>query len=100
MKVMRVTIVYPRPGREEEVAGAMKQLGDSLAKQPGFIEDYSLAEHTGRRAAGRVSVWQSREALDRAASKEHTIALRTQLIGHPADEHLEFMFEVLGEHHR
>ena len=101
VKVMRMTIVYPKPDRVRETVALLKKLGEHMAAQPGFVEDYSLEEHGERTVVGRASVWENAAALHRAAASDHVIALRSQIIGtNPQAEHHDYMFEITGEHHR
>jgi hypothetical protein len=89
MKVIRTTLVKPRPGTEREVSGLLRELGSFLATQPGFVESFEL-EDEGDGVLARIGVWESREAADRAASQVHTIATRARLhsLSQRSDERL------------
>lgn len=98
MKVLRTTVVRPLPGREQEVAELLRELNAHLATQPGFVESYELEDNEDREVLGRVAVWESRQAADRAANTVHTIALRARLqaLSRPETDRL---FEVVSERH-
>ncbi|MBM4406293.1 MAG: hypothetical protein FJ039_08965 [Chloroflexi bacterium] len=98
MKVMRITIVHPRAGRERQVNQLLHEIGEFMAKQPGYINGYSLKSHAGPTAVARVSLWESSDALDKAAMQTHTVALRSQLFGDPFTQHQEMLLEVVEEH--
>ncbi|MEE9285913.1 MAG: antibiotic biosynthesis monooxygenase [Dehalococcoidia bacterium] len=97
MKIVRTTLVRPRPGFESQVAALLRDLDDSLAKQPGFLESYEVEEEPGQ--IGRVALWESREAADRAAKLDHTIAVRARLhsLSRPHGE--EHLMAVTSEKH-
>ena len=95
MKVVRITQVSPTKGNEEHVDALIRQLGDHMSKQPGFIEDY---EFRAPGKIGRVSIWSSHEAADVAANLTHTIAIRSH-IHLLSTEWQETMAEIEAEHH-
>ena len=95
MKVIRITQVMPSVGSEQQVEMLLKQLGEYVSKEPGFIEDYEF--HSPGKV-GRVSIWASKEAADRASMLTHTIAVRSHL--HLLSmEWQEALGEVDAEHH-
>ena len=98
MKVLRSSIIHPRPGREQAVHDLLHELDQYLSGQPGSIESYELGNDGD--AFGRVAVWESREAADRAANQVHTIALRARLRRLSGPNAQEQLLEVVGEHHR
>lgn len=95
MKVIRTTILTPREGSAEDVASLLNELGEYLAKEPGFIEAYGFKDD-GK--LGRVSIWESREYADRAATQTHTIALRAKLFSLTVGRQ-EQLAEVKSEQH-
>jgi heme-degrading monooxygenase HmoA len=74
---VRVSISSPREGSRER----MLQIEDALLayfkEQPGFLEAYRL---TSAARVGRVTIWESEASADQAATTEHTLSLRSQLL--------------------
>ena len=66
MKVLRSTLIHPKNGATGALHELLDELDGYLAKQPGFVESYEL-ETTG--SLGRVSIWESREDADHAATQ-------------------------------
>ena len=97
MKIIRTTIVTAKPGYTQQVASLLKDLGEYTATQPGFIEDYTF-DVDGK--LGRISVWDSHEAADRAAMHVHTIALRSQIYNLTLPDRQEGIAVISGEHHQ
>lgn len=96
MKVLRSTYVHPKNGAAGAVQELLDELDGFLAKQPGFIESYEL-ENTG--SLGQVSVWESREAADHAATQAHTIAVRSRIHRLSQPDLHEQLLTVTGERH-
>ena len=96
MKVIRTTILTPREGSAEDVASLLRELGEYLSKEPGFIEAYAFKDD-GK--LGRVSVWESREAADHAANQVHTIALRARIHAVTLPDRQERLAEIKSEYH-
>ena len=96
MKVLRSTLVSPRKGEAEALSKLLHLLDGYLSTQPGFVESYELAENN---SLGRVSVWESRQAADHAATRVHTIALKSQIQRHSNPDLSERMLRVTGERH-
>lgn len=96
MKVLRSTLVSPRKGEEEALSELLHELDGYLSTQPGFVESYEVAEND---SLGRVSVWESRQAADHAATQVHTIALKSRIRGRSNPDLSERMLRVTGERH-
>ena len=96
MKIIRTTIVTPREGSAEDVVRLLKDLGEYLAKEPGFIEAYGFKDE-GK--LGRISVWESKELADRAANQVHTIALRAKIYALTLPDRTERLAEIKTEYH-
>ncbi len=99
MKIIRETIIRPQKGFEKDVAGTLAELGDHLAGQPGFIEGYTLDGLEDAGLLARISVWESRDAADRSAVLDHTIALRAKLqrLAQPGTQ--ELLLDIVSERH-
>ena len=99
MKILRATIVRPRSGELELATGIIHELDRHLSGMPGFIESYELENDVLGQTLGRVGIWESREAVNRAANDMGTLAIRSRLLNHCHDECQELIFEIVGERH-
>ena len=96
MKVLRSTLVRPKQGVSEALHELIHELDGYLSTQPGFVESYELEENG---SFGRVCVWESRQAADRAANQVHTIAVRSRIHGLSEPDPREQMLHVVSERH-
>jgi len=99
MKILRSTIVHPRSNDEAAAIELLRELDRHLAGMPGFIESYELESDVKGQTLGRVGIWESREAVDRAANDSHTLAVRSRLLSHCHDDCQELIFDIVGERH-
>ena len=95
MAFIRLTMVRPRPGSEQEVRRLMEELDSDLAESPGFIFSFVMTRESQR--IGRVSLWRSKEDANREAMSQRTISLRSQL-HHLSTETEESVMEVESGH--
>jgi quinol monooxygenase YgiN len=92
---VRVSISQPREGAREDVLKLEDDLIAFFKQQPGFQEAYRL---TSPARVGRVTIWESEEVADQAATSEHTMALRSQLIPLLSEsQELAFQGERIGK---
>ena len=77
MAFMRLTMVRPRPGNEQQVRRLMEELDSDLAASPGFIFSFIIARESRR--IGRVSLWRSKEDANREALSPRTLNLMSDL---------------------
>ncbi len=96
MKVIRTTLVTPLQGADDEVVKILGEIGEHMAKQPGFIEAYTF-EEDGK--IGRLSMWESREDADHAANQLHTMALRSRMNALTLPAREERLLEIRSERH-
>lgn len=96
MKVIRTTLVTPLKGAEDDVVKILDEIGEHMAKQPGFIEAYTF-EEDGK--IGRLGMWESREDADHAANQLHTMALRSKMNGLTLPVREERLLEIRSERH-
>ena len=66
---------------------------------PDFIESDKLESDVKGETLGRVGIWESREATDRAANDTYTLAVRSRPLSHCHDDCQELIFEIVGERH-
>jgi hypothetical protein len=91
MPYVRVTLMRARAGGEDRVRDLTRQLVDFFSDQPGFITGYSLDPVEPDGYLGRVGVWETPEAADRAAQTPHDLSLRSEL-NMVLEEHIEYSF--------
>ncbi len=100
MAVSRITIVNSLPGHENEAQRLLQELVDFYSKQAGYVAGYAFKfhpSHTDRKQnMGRISVWESKEAADKAAISTHSAALRSQLNQHVGQSHDEWLVDITG----
>ena len=79
MPYIRLSVMKPVPGTDEKVAGILDELLAYFAKQPGYITGYRIVEPIEGGEVGRITIWDSAEMADQAASADHVMAIRSQL---------------------
>ncbi len=97
MKIVRTTVIRPRAGFETRAVALLRELDEHLALQPGLLESYEVVEEPGQ--VGRIALWESREAADRAAKLDRTIAIRARLHSLSASSSEEHLLAVTSERH-
>ena len=78
---VRLSLVMPRPGNEQEVAKMEEGLIRFLATQPGYLHGYRITggdSIAGR--IGRLTLWRSDHDADHAAQTDHVLAVRSELL--------------------
>ncbi len=95
---VRISYMHPKEGQEGRLKDILQKLSAYYHDQPGYqggyiLNPYEHAEDPGRRW-GRVGLWSSEDAAERAAQTEHSMALRSELARIvEEDTHYEFSFE-------
>ena len=79
MQYIRVSIMKPKDGRGPEVAEINEQLAAFYRQQEGCLQGYSMRAADGSGEMGRLSIWESDEAAEQAATTEHSLSLRSRL---------------------
>ncbi len=97
MPVMRISVLKPLPGRAKEIEHLSDELGEWLSKQPGFILGFRFGGAAHANEVGRISIWESRQHADHAASLDHTVSLRSRIVSACAPQHLEHLDDVMGD---
>ena len=77
MPYVRITLLSPRPGTEDEIQVLQRKLITFFAAQAGYKDGYLL--HADGRL-GRLTVWDSETAADLVANHDHVLALRSPLL--------------------
>ena len=77
MANLRLTLLRPHLGAEEEVHHLLKELDESLAEAPGLLFSFVLGQEHSR--LGRVSLWLSKDEANREAISPRILSLRSRL---------------------
>lgn len=94
MPYVRVSMMRPQPGHDEQVRKTLAELVAFYEQQPGYLNGYLLEHQDGSQRFGRIGVWSSKEAAERAARLDHDLALRASLNEAVlSDSHEEYAFE-------
>lgn len=94
MPYVRISLVQPLPGKEENVRQLLAELADYYRSQPGHLAGSSLEHLDGSARLGRIGIWSSEEDAERAAQTQHDLALRARLNSLvEEDTHQEYSFE-------
>ncbi len=79
MASVRVTLLRPRTGDEEELLEALQQLDNYLGASAGLLMSMVLRDSGG--AVGRMAVWESAATANGEAVTHHVLALRSRIQG-------------------
>ena len=77
MACLRLILIKPRPGSENEVQRLMEELDGQLGSCEGLVLSFVTRLETNR--LGRVSLWHSKDAANREAHRDHILSLRSRL---------------------
>ena len=96
MPFIRISVMTPQTGREQEVGELIDSLLQLYKGRPGFITAYRLTAHPagGRTRMGRLSMWTSEADIRSMAANDRDMALQSQLKLITDDTtHEEYSFE-------
>lgn len=94
MFYLRLSLARPIEGREAEIRRIVDDLLSHFSGEEGFVKGYRLSACDGGREAGRITLWKSEEAAERAATGEHVMALRSKILNATEEERVEMAFEA------
>ena len=77
MSFLRVTLLEPRPGSEDQVQHLIEELDVALSGAEGML--FSLVLRQEPRRVGRVSFWLTKDGANREAANHHVLSLRARL---------------------
>lgn len=77
MACLRLTLIEPKPGNEQETQRVLSMLDEKLASTPGLIFSFVTGLETDR--LGRVALWHSKDEANRVAMRDDVLALRARL---------------------
>ena len=79
MSYIRTSLMTPAQRREAEARGFNQELSAFYRAQEGRRDCFVITAADGSGELGRLSVWDSEEAAERAANHQHSMSLRSQL---------------------
>ncbi len=79
MPYIRVSLMKPLAGSEPEVTEINKELVALYRQQEGCLQVYFMRATDSSGKVGRVSVWTSEEAAERAATDDRSLSRRSRL---------------------
>src|SRR5687767_7924700 len=84
MAYVRLSIVKPRRGREEEVGQLLLDLTRYALAQPGCLGAHVLRPEDQSGELGRIAIYASQQDADHVANSAHALSVRSLL--HEASE--------------
>ena len=79
MAYVRISLMRPLAGREEEAGKLNRELAEYYRQQSGCLQSTVIHAADGSADTGRVSFWESESAADTAASTDRSMFLRSRL---------------------
>ena len=79
MPYIRISLMKPLAGREADVETLNEELVALYRQEQGCLLSHFVRALDGSGELGRVSLWESEAAADRAATSHHSMALRSRL---------------------
>jgi quinol monooxygenase YgiN len=91
---VRLSLMIPREGMQEQALAIHRTLVAGLASQPGFVRGYVITgDRWGR--VGHLNIYTSEHEADQAAQTQHILALRSEMLMLIVEEsHIERSYEV------
>ena len=87
---IRLSLMDPKPGKDDLVSGLMDNLLQFFSTQPGYVRGYKLISGDPQGRIGRLGVWRSEHDADAAAQSAHVLSVRSELMGLiEEDSHIE-----------
>ncbi len=69
-RYLTVRVLYPKPGRQDDILAAVKKVSDAARKFEGLVEIGAWLDKEGDRIVN-ISLWESREQALKATSGMH-----------------------------
>jgi hypothetical protein len=87
---VRLSLMDPKPGKDDLVSGLMDNLLQFFSTQPGYVRGYGLLSGDPQGRVGRITMWDSEEDADHAANTQHVLSVRSELLAMiEEDSHIE-----------
>ena len=99
MPHVRVTVIEPKTGLEDEALSLLREIDDLFSKEPDLrLSMVFGADSKGLGPYGRVAVWETEDAANHLAMSEHALALRARLGAVSSERVVETLAEVVNSH--
>jgi quinol monooxygenase YgiN len=81
MAFIRLSLMTPRPGKEEALTVLLDRLVQYFQDKPGCIAAYRMSAdpHARDKRVGKVSIWESEEDANRMSADQHDLALEAEI---------------------
>ena len=91
---VRLSLMIPREGMQEQVLALHRKLVSGLPSQPGFVRGYVITgDRWGR--VGHLNIYGSEHEADHAAQTQHVLSLRSEMLQLIVEEsHIERSYDV------
>ena len=104
MPLLRMSLARCMDGCIPQVEELFDQLQSHYSTFPGYVMGFRFGpeEHAKETSneVGRLAVWEDHEKMNRAATHEHSIALRSQInLLLVSGEHEELVYRIQGTPH-
>ncbi len=96
MTVARVSLMKVTPSNRKELETLQEALEEFLSKQKGFVMGISFESLNEKETIGRVTLWASEDQANRAATLDHTVAIRSRMHILMEPGHIEQLVQVIG----
>lgn len=99
MAHVRVTVIEPKTGREDEALSVLREIDDLFSKEPELRLSFVFgADSMGKGPFGRVSIWETESAANHTAISERALALRARLRAVSSAKVVETLSEIVNSH--
>ncbi|OFW65093.1 MAG: hypothetical protein A2Y74_08795 [Actinobacteria bacterium RBG_13_63_9] len=78
MPYIRISLMTPAEGRDEELRRLNEELSSFYQTRNGCLQSFVITAADGSGELGRISIWESEEAAEHAANHEHSMSLRSR----------------------
>jgi quinol monooxygenase YgiN len=96
---LRLSLMQPLHGREDEVLALHRNLVASLANESGFVRGFVITAGDPEGRIGHLNVYGSEEDADRVANTQHVLSVRAELLQLiEEDSHVERSWIAVDPH--
>ena len=79
MPYIRISLMTPKDGAEQQLAAIMDDLLAFYARQQGYLAGYKLLSADEDEQIGRVTIWEDEDAADATAQMAHVLSKRSEI---------------------
>jgi len=77
---VRLSLMTPKPGMEDQVLELHRQLIEWLPGHPGFVRGSLIVEGDPQGRVGHLNVYRTQHDADHVAQSDHVLSLRAELM--------------------